>query len=158
MKKVERELICHGEIIQPCLSGRCYNSEGPGAKTLNNIDFFVLLYLHLEEPSWSLPSHKENLFLMAGTTIHESTLCRFWLNAFPTKGGFFRPNSIPIKKFKPENVIRAKEFVSILSKICPLKLKYGDEKLLKGTEVYCRKNRRNVLTGEVPVTITGSDF
>ena len=131
---------------------------GPGARTLGNVDAFVLLHLYLEEPSRSLLSYKENLFLLTGTTVSKTTINRFFLKSFPTKGGLCLPNLVPLDKFKPENIIRAQEFVQIISKISLSKIKYGDEKLLKGSEVYCRKNRQNVLTGEVPAVFTASDF
>jgi hypothetical protein len=37
-------------------------------------------------------------------------------------------------------------------------VKYGDEKLLKGEEVFCRKTRRNVLNRQIPASLTASDF
>jgi hypothetical protein len=46
----------------------------------------------------------------------------------------------------------------IISKVDPVRLKFGDEKHLKGAEIYCRKTRRNVLTGEVPPCFTAPDF
>jgi hypothetical protein len=39
--------------------------------------------------------------------------------------------------------------------VSPLQVKFGDEKLLKGTEVYCRQTRWN---GVVPPCFTSSDF
>ena len=38
------------------------------------------------------------------------------------------------------------------------RLKFGDEKHLKGAELFCRKTRRNVFTGQVPPNLTLSDF
>ena len=51
VKKVEQELLCHGDIIHPCNCGRRYEAVGPGARTLANVDAFVLLHPYLEEPS-----------------------------------------------------------------------------------------------------------
>jgi hypothetical protein len=65
---------------------------------------------------------------------------------------------IPYNKFKPGNIIRAQDFVNIVSMIDPNRLKFGDEKLVKGAEVFCRQTQRNVLTGEVPPCYTASDF
>ena len=38
------------------------------------------------------------------------------------------------------------------------KLKFGDEKHIKGAELWCRKTRRNVFSGVVPPITTHSDF
>jgi hypothetical protein len=46
----------------------------------------------------------------------------------------------------------------IISKVDSVWLKFGDEKHLKGTEIYCRRTRQNVLTGEVPPCYTAPDF
>jgi transposase len=65
---------------------------------------------------------------------------------------------IPYDKFKPGNIIRAQEFVNIVPMVDPNRLKFGDEKLVKGAGVFCQRTRRNVLTGEVPPCCTASDF
>lgn len=37
-------------------------------------------------------------------------------------------------------------------------MKYGDEKHLKGKEIYCRKTRRNVITRRIDPILTASDL
>ena len=53
---------------------------------------------------------------------------------------------------------RAVEYLLTLSVLARHRIKFGDEKHLKGSELYCRKCRRNVLTGEVPPIMTHPDF
>lgn len=65
---------------------------------------------------------------------------------------------IPRDKFKPENIERYFKYVDFVQQVDPRRLKFGDEKLLKGSEVYCRQGRRNVITGEIPEFIVNSDF
>jgi hypothetical protein len=48
--------------------------------------------------------------------------------------------------------------VNIILQIAPARLHFGDEKQWKGEDVFCCKNQRNVLTGEVPLVIALSDF
>ncbi len=43
-------------------------------------------------------------------------------------------------------------------KISPERLKYGDEKSLKGRAIFNKKARRDVLTGLVPSTLTDPDL
>lgn len=48
--------------------------------------------------------------------------------------------------------------MAIVSKIKPERIKFVDEKHLEGRELWCRKVRRNIFTGEVPGIITHPDF
>jgi hypothetical protein len=66
---------------------------------------------------------------------------------------------VPYAKFKPENPLRARDYVHIISKVDPSRLKFGDEKHLKGAAKYCRRTwRRNVPTGEIPSCYTAPAF
>lgn len=65
---------------------------------------------------------------------------------------------IPYDKLKPKNIERALEYVKTIAMIDRSRIKFGDEKHLKGAELFCRKTRRNILTGEVPTTTTTPDF
>jgi transposase len=56
------------------------------------------------------------------------------------------------------HVQRAYEFVETIRHTNPFRLKFGDEKHLKGAELFTRYGRRDPLTGEVPEVLTDSDF
>lgn len=121
--------------------------RGAGEKTFDQFDHCILIILYLEEPSRSNASYVENLYAATGTSTSTSTISRWFNSFFPIKGRFCQPNMVPIDKFKPENLWKAEEYLAALAVIAPKKLRFGDEKLIKGSEVYCRKTRRNVLTG-----------
>jgi hypothetical protein len=61
-------------------------------------------------------------------------------------------------KFRPGNIEKVWEYLGHLSKISPERLKYGDEKSLKGRAIFNKKARRDVLTGLVPSTSTDPDL
>jgi hypothetical protein len=65
---------------------------------------------------------------------------------------------VPIDKFKPENIERALEYIHAVLSLDQSRLKFVDEKSLKGAEIFNRKVRRDPITGEVPSIITDSDF
>jgi hypothetical protein len=65
---------------------------------------------------------------------------------------------VPYDKFRPGNIEKAWEYLGHLSKISPERLKYGDEKSLKGRAIFNKKARRDVLTGLVPATLTDPDL
>ena len=158
-QKVERELSVHGRVLTP--SEVLQNKEvprGPGSIVLDEFDSAVLLFLYLKEPSRSRESYIEQLELHAGTRVSKSTISRFFLKKCTFIGGLCRPNLVPFDKFWPENLEKALEYVAFIATIDPRRLKFGDEKHLKGKEVFNRKNRRNPFTGVVPFTIVTPDF
>ena len=90
--------------------------------------------------------------------VHRNTISRFFLNAFPHRGGLCRPCLVPFDKFRPCNAERAVEYIDFLSCLDPRRVKFGDEKHLKSGEVFTRKSRRHVITGEVPFMMALPDF
>jgi hypothetical protein len=121
---------------------------GPGVNTFDDMDMFVLLFLYLDEPSRSNFSYVERLYCITGTLTSTATVSRWFNKAFPISGGFRKPNLAPLDKFKQSNFWKAEDYLEAIATIAPRKLRFGDEKLIKGAEVYCRRSRRNVLTGE----------
>ena len=67
-------------------------------------------------------------------------------------------NQVPIDKFTPENVLRVIEHWDFISRINPFCLKFGDEKPLKGEDLFNRKGRANPLNGEREPIIVALDF
>ncbi len=86
------------------------------------------------------------------------TICHFWKNGFDTAANLRKANMVPIDKFKPENIERALEYIHAVLSLDQSRLKFVDEKSLKGAEIFNRKVRRDPITGEVPSIITDSDF
>lgn len=149
VRKVWGEMLCNdGRVIDPDHTPQ-ERARGPGVKTFDEFDHCVLIFLYLEEFSRSNASYVENLLLITGTKTSTSTISRWFKDFFPISGNFRKPNLVPIDKFKPTNLWKADEYLAALAIICPKKLRFGDEKLIKGSEVYCRKTRRNVLTGKL---------
>ena len=137
----------NGNILDPAATNQ-NRGRGPGAFTLDKFDMFVLLMLYFDEHSRSNASYVERLYCLTGIITSTSTVSRWFNNYFHISGGFRKPNLVPIDKFKEKNFMRAQDYLEALAKIAPHKLRFGDEKQIKGAEVYCRKTGRNVLTGK----------
>jgi hypothetical protein len=153
VRKVRNEMLeNNGNIINPSqvLPNRV---RGPGTKTFDELDMYVLLMLYFEEPSRSNSSYVERLYATTGTITFPSTVSRWFNHYFPISGGFRKPNLVPIDKFKEANFWRAEEYLEAIASIAPRKLRFGDEKLIKGSEVYCRRTRRNVIIGKYFITL-----
>jgi len=156
VSRVAQELDSGG-IIDP-RTARHHCERGPGSLTLDDYDLCVLILLLRENPSRSLESYCRNLFDITGTIVSTSTVSRVWSHAFELKASFLKPNLVPRDKFKYENVARAREFIDVVQRIDPVRLKFCDEKHLKGAEIYNQKCRRDPLTGVVADLPTDSDF
>jgi hypothetical protein len=63
-----------------------------------------------------------------------------------------------LTKYKPENIATAVNYTTEIAIYHSSKLKLGDEKHLKGAEIFVRGVRQNPITGVVPDTIIDSDF
>jgi hypothetical protein len=82
-----------------------------------------------------------------------------WFNhAFDIKGGLRKPDLVPMDKFKPENIARTYDYIYRISQVDPVRLKFTDEKHLKGRELYNKKVRRCLLTGRVEAIPVDSDW
>ena len=134
--------------------------RGIGAKTLDAEDEQVLLGVYYDNPKSLLLMYQAALFQQNGTLVSKATLSGWFKTRFPHSMTFRKTNKVPIDKFKPENALRIHEY---LLTIClfidqPHRLKFGDEKPLKGADLFNRKARKDPFTGLVPATIVDSDF
>ena len=128
--------------------------SGPGSHVLSAVDEAALFALYLLDPSRSLNGYRVALYSLTGTIVDASTIGKWFNNAFPIKGSMRKSCLIPYDKLKPKNIVRAVEYVKTIAINDRSRIKFGDEKHLKGAELYCRKTRRNILTGEVPPIMT----
>jgi hypothetical protein len=159
ISKVEGELLSFGRVLDPKDIRANRNIPlGPGSLSLRDIDVFVILSLYHEEPSRTQRSYVIGLFMATGRLVDGSTISRFFNHGFDIKGSLCKPNLIPYDKLRPANLERALDYLMTISMHDRTRIKFGDEKHLKGAELYCRKTRRNVFTGVVPPIMTHSDF
>lgn len=159
VSKIEGELLTHGRVLPPSeIRASADRPVGPGALSLSTVDQYVILRLYFEEPSRTLKSYKDNLAFLTGTEVSIDTVSRVLLDGFPYKGSLVKPNLVPLDKFKPQNVVRAFEFLQILFTLQPTKIIFADEKHVKGEELFSRKVRKCLLTGTTPAIMTDSNF
>ncbi len=160
VRKVEEELNEFGRALQQ-EERRRYNSMSNGgvcSESLSNEDMCVIYHLYLDEPSRTRSSYVEWLQFFTGTVVSESTISRFFNDSFEYTGGFRRPNLVPFDKFRPENYEKMLTYLEVIERIDPSRIKFGDEKHLKGQDLYNRKVRRDPITGIIPPTYTNGDF
>lgn len=159
IRKVESELLTYGRVLDPKeIRENRGIPVGPGVLSLDDIDIFVIMMLYHAEPSRTLEGYVQGLYQCTGTIVSKSTISRFFNHGFDIKGSLCSPNMIPYDKFRPENLDRALEYLLTISMLDRSRIKFGDEKHLKGAELFCRRTRRNVCTGEIPPIMTHSDF
>ena len=132
VRKVERELFLFGSVQAPQKAGTSAN--GPGALTLSHEDERVLLRLLRRDCFRSLRSYRRCLYKKTGTQVSEATISRFFTKGFQIKGNLCKPDMIPIDKFKADNLQRFFEYAAWIRRLPAHRLKFADEKHLKGSE------------------------
>ena len=130
----------------------------PGSCRFDATDEAVLLSLRAEDPHRNRASYVTNLQLLTGTVASKSLISQWFKNRFSHKDTFWSTSIVPRDKFKPENILRYSDYLAQIKQINPLRLKFVDEKSLKGAEIFNRKARADPLTGFVPITVVDSDF
>ena len=159
VNKVRKELKRYDRVLRPEeIYQNRGGAKGPGSKTLDNIDIFVIYILYTEEPSRCLASYVDGLEYITGTVVSESTISRLFTGGLPYSARLYRPNLVPLDKLRPDNMEKALEYLVTVALVDPSRIKYGDEKLLKGQELFNRKVRRDPFTGEIPAVYTSPDF
>ena len=78
VQKVIKEIDTHGCVLDPVSLQNTGRPIGPGVRTLDKFDIFVLIYLYLTENSRSLKSYKEKLFSVNKTIVSTSVICLFF--------------------------------------------------------------------------------
>ena len=76
----------------------------------------------------------------------------------PYKGNFRKLPKVPLDKYKPSNIQTYSDYLFYISTIPPHLINFGDEKSLKGEEVFNRHGRRDPENGEVPSISVPSYF
>jgi hypothetical protein len=76
-------------------------------------------------------------------------ICRWFRTAFPFKGGMRKLNKVPIDKFTNDNTRRRMEYLLRVSQVPAERIVFGDEKPLKGGDLFNRKGRADPLNGLV---------
>jgi hypothetical protein len=74
------------------------------------------------------------------------------------QGNLGKLNQVPIDKFTPENVLKVIEHWDFIGRVDPFRLKFGNEKPLKGEDLFNWKGRADPLNGEREPIIVDSDF
>ena len=87
--------------------------RGPGARTLDPINGIVLYALYQKDTQRSLNSYVNYLFVYTSTIVSLSVVSRWFLHAFPVRGGLCEPNLVPYDNFLPENIAKAKEYLHV---------------------------------------------
>jgi hypothetical protein len=155
--KVVKELKEHGEVLDTNKIP-INRAKGPGARTLDEIDEVILLDIRREDPQRPLKSYREELFKRTGTLVSGATICRWFLRRFAFRGSMVNGSPVPIDKFKPENIAYYREYLQWRNIVDPMWLRFVDEKLLRGEEIFARKTRRDPVTGEADTVIADPGF
>lgn len=159
IRKIRDELIQFGRVLRPDeIALNKSVLRGVGIKSLTDVDVFVIVHIYANDPSTTLRNYVKHLFLQTGTVVSKSTISRFFVHGFHVRGSMCKPNLIPFDKFRPDNFQKALIYMHVVSSIDPRRVKFVDEKHMEGKDLWCRKVRRSIITGDVPGIITHPNF
>jgi transposase len=164
--KIENELNEHKRVLSNKEVKRLQKIEhkelgttGVGCRTIDDTyDRFILYALYLEQPYWSLGNYQDWLCYFIGSNPSKSTISRYLKTAYPHSAGFVKPNMVPYDKFRQENIEKAYDYIFTILQLDPARIIFGDEKLLKGQEIFNRLVRRDPMTGQKPAINPDPDF
>ena len=156
-KKVATEIEHDGHLVDPRLNPQ-KRHRGNGVFTILEEDGLLLLALRKENNRRTLRDYCIRLIMDCGVFVSPSVIGKWFNHSFSCKGTMGKLNQVPIDKFTPENVLRMIKHWDFIVRIDPFCLKFGDEKPLKGEDLFNRKGRANPLNGEREPIIVASDF
>ena len=135
-----------------------HKQKGVGSQCLTTIDTQVLLHLRHTNPARSNKSYVANLFRLTRTIVSSSFISTFFDKEGPYRGNFRVMNKVPVDKYKASNIVTYADYLNYISYVPPWKIKFGDEKSVKGEEVFNFTGRIDPVTGEKPQLVVPSDF
>jgi hypothetical protein len=83
-----------------------------------------------------------------GVFVSPSVFCKWFNHMFLCKGNLGKLNQVPIDKFTPENIVKTVEYWDFITQVDPFWLKFGDEKPLKGEDLFNWNGHADHLNGE----------
>eukprot|EP00594_Rhizosolenia_setigera_P015463 CAMPEP_0178958698 /NCGR_PEP_ID=MMETSP0789-20121207/11798_1 /TAXON_ID=3005 /ORGANISM="Rhizosolenia setigera, Strain CCMP 1694" /LENGTH=376 /DNA_ID=CAMNT_0020641455 /DNA_START=63 /DNA_END=1193 /DNA_ORIENTATION=+ len=129
-----------------------------GSRTFDVADEIVLLKLREEQPTRTLASYQRHLFHQTGTFASISLIASWFLYNFDYRGSMVKTSMVPVDKLRPDNILRYLEYTQIIKGMDVSRIKFGDEKHLKGAELFNKKVRKCPITGRVEAILVDSDF
>jgi hypothetical protein len=149
--------IQDGGIKDPALK-TSKSKGGVGSRIFTPTDESVLLLILRRNPSASLSEYRRLLYQATGCVASISTLSAWFLHRGPFKGSKIKSSVVPFDKYKRANLARISEFRRIRDTLDHTRLKFTDEKHLKGAELFNRKVRKCPMTGYVHEVVVDPDF
>jgi hypothetical protein len=134
------------------------HKHGAGAMTLLDGDGFYLLHLQHLNNHFTLHNYAYCLAIDRGTFVSRAVIGKWFLTTFPFKGSMRKLTKVPIDKFTNNNIVRWAELMYCVEQIPPWHLVFGDEKQLKGGELFNLWGRADPLTGIVEDFVVDLDW
>ncbi len=162
MRKIESKLYRNdGRVVSPeeiTLDMVSQRTLGHGTIALDQADCFALYCLMRSKPTRFLGSYINELYHLRGTMVLKMTVSCFFNHAFPIRAGLCVPNLILYNKLHPWNIEKAVKYIRALARIDPSRLKYADEKSLKGKDICNKLAWRDPFMGIVLPTMADQDL
>jgi hypothetical protein len=163
-KKMMEEIKSNGHVVSVESLKKKRHEENPhlrgaGAQKLSPHEKQILIDLRHDDPSRSNIGYVAMLHQITGTKVSKSFITNFFKEIGPYKAKLRKVPMIPIDKYRPKNIKTYQDYLRYVSDIPIHKIKFGDEKSVKGHELWSKKARPDPFTGQSPPgTVVPSDF
>jgi hypothetical protein len=136
-----------GSLVEYLGRSRAESStSGPGSQTLDSIGVGLLMNYYYANPSATLDMYQVYL-RHHGFSVSNATLSRVFLTYDMRRG---KPNMIPFDKWSDRNFVNLYDYLEFIQNIHWSRLHFFDECHHDGRDVFCRKVRRDPITGLFP--------
>jgi hypothetical protein len=132
--------------------------RGKGSRSITDDDGSILLRLRSENNQHSLNDYRLSLHQETGKWVCRSVICQWFLRAHEFRGSVRKLTQVPVDELKPDNLLRAVEYTTIIDQLPIDSIYFIDEKHLKGQELFNRHGRACPLTGALEPILVDSDF
>jgi hypothetical protein len=156
-RKVIGEIEIYGDVKDP-RSLPNDRPRGVGSKTLNCDEEAYLLDLRREKPARPLSDYAAALQARFGKGVSEGLLSEWFKNRFVFNASKKRTSNVPTDKWSDANTERYLEYLLKMLWMDPKRVKFGDEKLLKGEDFFSQEVRCDPQDGTMPTIDVDPDF
>ena len=156
-RKVIGEIMTHGDVVDP-KSLPNNRPRGVGSKSLTPAMEQFLLELRQEKPTRPNIDYVYRLQEQFGTTVSEGLISEWFKRRWQFNASKKKTSNVPTDKWSDANTHRYLECLAKMLWMDPRRVKFCDEKLLKGADFFEQNVRLDPITGIMPTIDVDPDF
>lgn len=156
-RKIIFEIVTYGDVVDPkALPDN--RPRGVGSKSLTPAMEQFILDLRREKPTRPIVDYVLRLHEEFGRSVSEGTMSEWFKRRWQFNASKKKTSNVPTDKWSDANTQRYLEYLAKMLWMDPKRVKFSDEKLLKGADFFDQNVRPDPVTGEMPTIDVDPDF